>query len=181
VPDDTDIVRRRNLVLDLLAEPERRYLTGNSVSLAEIEEAKEEPVVLASQRQENWFAPHFVWQVQDELARKLCGEDAQTCPELEDGGFRITTTIDLELQDMAERWVKLAARVPKADDPALAAQRLGFEELPEWVVNLTGKDLNNGALVALDYETGEIIAYVGSADWPTAGASRDRRSSRSTT
>jgi membrane peptidoglycan carboxypeptidase len=95
----------------------------------------------------------------------VCGEDTQTCDELENGGFRITTTIDLRLQDIAERWVKLAARVPKADDPALAAQRLGFEELPEWVTDLIGKDLNNGALVAVDYETGEIIAYVGSADY----------------
>ena len=64
--------------------------------------------------------------------------------------------------------------------------------------NLRGKDIHNGALVALDYQTGEIVAYVGSADYystnelarsssrsstssAAAGASRDRRSSRSTT
>ena len=30
---------------------------------------------------------------------------------------------------------------------------------------LRGKDLHNGALVATDYQTGEVIAYVGSADY----------------
>ena len=64
--------------------------------------------------------------------------------------------------------------------------------------NLRGKDVHNGALVALDYQTGQIVAYVGCADYysrqrprrssspsstssATAGGSRDRRSSRSTT
>ena len=31
--------------------------------------------------------------------------------------------------------------------------------------NLRGKDIHNGALVALDYQTGELIAYVGSANY----------------
>ena len=31
--------------------------------------------------------------------------------------------------------------------------------------NLRGKDVHNGAIVALDYQTGEIIAYVGSANY----------------
>src|SRR5512142_385709 len=33
------------------------------------------------------------------------------------------------------------------------------------MANLRQKDINNGALVALDYQTGEIVAYVGSADY----------------
>ena len=32
-----------------------------------------------------------------------------------------------------------------------------------WHKNLRGKDVNNGALVAIDYRTGEVLAYVGSA------------------
>ena len=31
--------------------------------------------------------------------------------------------------------------------------------------NLRGKDVHNGAMVALDYQTGELVAYVGSADY----------------
>ncbi len=35
--------------------------------------------------------------------------------------------------------------------------------------NLVGKDVRNGALVALDYQTGELVAYVGSADYYSTG------------
>ena len=31
--------------------------------------------------------------------------------------------------------------------------------------NFRGKQIRNGALVALDYQTGELIAYVGSANY----------------
>ena len=170
VPDDTDIVRRRNQVLELLKEPDRRPLSGNEVTLADIEAAQEETVTLAPQTQDRWGAPHFVWQVQDELRARLCG-DAQTCDELVRGGFRITTTLDTKLQAAAERWVKAAARVPRAKDPAKAARDLGFEQMPAWIEKLLDKDLHNGALVALDYETGELVAYVGSADYYSGGGS----------
>ncbi len=33
------------------------------------------------------------------------------------------------------------------------------------MANLRDKNLRNGALVAQDYQTGEIVAYVGSADY----------------
>ena len=39
------------------------------------------------------------------------------------------------------------------------------ERRGQWMKNLRGKDIHNGALVALDYQTGELIAYVGSADY----------------
>jgi membrane peptidoglycan carboxypeptidase len=34
-----------------------------------------------------------------------------------------------------------------------------------WIRALRGKDLHNGALVALDYRTGDVLAYVGSAGY----------------
>ena len=37
--------------------------------------------------------------------------------------------------------------------------------------NLRGKDLHNGALVAIDYQTGQIIAYVGSVDYYSTACS----------
>ena len=42
-----------------------------------------------------------------------------------------------------------------------------------WIRALRGKDLHNGALVALDYRTGDVLAYVGSA-----GYARDDLASR---
>ena len=169
VPPDTKIVQRRNLVLDLM-EQGRTPLSddaGEPITAAEFDAAREEPVVLARQTVPRWRAPHFVWAVREELTRALCGEEAQTCDALERGGLRIRTTLDWDLQRIAERWVKLAAIAPKSGDPLAYANRIGFEldELPEWVARLRDKELGNGALVAMDYQTGEVVAYVGSADY----------------
>jgi membrane peptidoglycan carboxypeptidase len=163
VPPDTEIVERRNFILDLLAEG-RTPLSGDEFSAEDFERAKREPVELSLQEADNWTAPHFVWAVREELTRHLCGEETQTCDELEQGGYRITTTIDLRLQEIAEKWVKAATLVPKADDPEAMAEDLGLEFEP-WMANLTDKNIHNGALVAMDYQTGELVAYVGSADY----------------
>jgi membrane peptidoglycan carboxypeptidase len=166
VPADTDIVQRRNQVLDLMASG-RTPLSdeaGESFSPSDFERAKREPVELVPQVDEPWTAPHFVWAVRDELTSLLCPE-AETCKAVEEGGFRITTTIDLELQAVAEKWVKASTIVPKAEDPDAAAKALGFDGAQRWMTNLRDKDLHNGALVAIDYETGELVAYVGSADY----------------
>ena len=163
VPDDTDIVRRRNLVLDLLTEG-RTPRSDGEYTAADFEAAKSEPVVLAPQVEPRWTAPHFVWAVRKELVTRLCGEDVQTCDQIEQGGLRVTTTLDLRLQKAAEKWVKAAAIVPKAKDPKAAAKALGLA-YETWMQRLRDKDLNNGAIVAIDYETGELVAYVGSADY----------------
>ena len=171
VPADAKIVIRRNAVLELLARGDRTPMSADTYSAADFQAATSEEVVLAGQTIPRWKAPHFVWAVRDELTTKLCGPDAQTCDVLEQGGLRVTTTIDLDLQAAADKWVKLAARVPHRKDPAAAAKALGFDEYPKWVQRLENKNVRNGALVALDYETGELVAYVGSADY-YSGAGR---------
>ena len=106
-----------------------------------------------------------MWAVRDELTAKLCGADAETCAAIENGGLRVTTTLDVGLQKIAEKWVEAAAIVPHAKNPAAAAKALGFKTLEPWMTNLANKDLRNSALVALDYQTGELVAYVGSANY----------------
>jgi membrane peptidoglycan carboxypeptidase len=103
-----------------------------------------------------------VWQVRRELAARLCPE-AETCPVLERGGLKVVSTLDLELQAIAEKWVKAATIVPHAKNPRSAARALGLTYEP-WMRNLQNKTLRNGALVAMDYQTGDLVAYVGSAD-----------------
>ena len=169
VPDDTDIVRRRNQILDLLAEGDRTPLSGDQVSSAEFEAAKEDEVVLGPQTAPRWTAPHFVWAVQKELAEKVCGVDVPTCTKIEQGGLRITTTLDVELQAIAEKWVKAATLVPQSRNPQATADAIGVE-YAEWMQALRGKNLHNGALVALDYQTGQLIAYVGSAEYYLASS-----------
>ena len=163
VPPDTTVVERRNQILTLMAEDGRTPMSDGQYTAEELLAARDEPVVLVPQTTERWQAPHFVWRVRDELATKLCGEDA-TCPQLDHGGLRITTTLDLDVQKTAEKWVKAAAVVPFQDNARRAAERLGLE-YEDWMRNLADKRLRNGALVAMDYQTGELIAYVGSADY----------------
>ncbi len=164
VPRTTPIVQRRNQILDLLAAG-RTPMSGDQYSSADFTAAKNEDVVLGSQATPRWTAPHFIWAVRDELADKVCGVGTPTCKALENGGLRVTTTLDTNIQKIAEKWVQAAAIVPHAKNPTAAAKALGFKKLEPWMANLRTKDLHNGALVAYDYQTGELIAYVGSANY----------------
>jgi membrane peptidoglycan carboxypeptidase len=166
VPLDPDVpvVARRNYILDLLAsDPSRRVLTGDTYTAADFEAAKEEPIRLVPQRRAAMRAPHFVWAVRAELAERLCSGEP-TCPALERGGLRVTTTLDWDVQQIAEKWVTAAILLPHETDPEAAARELGVP-YTEWMQNLRDKEVNNGALVAIDYQTGEVIAYVGSAGY----------------
>ncbi len=162
VPEDAKIVVRRNAILDLLSDGDRTPISEDTFSAADFRAARDEPVILARQTTPRWQAPHFVWAVRDELTTKLCGEDATDCPALQAGGLRVTTTVDLRIQRIAERWVEVAAHVPHRSNPQAVAEQLGFDWEP-WMQNLVDKNVRNGALVAYDYQTGELIAYVGSA------------------
>jgi membrane carboxypeptidase/penicillin-binding protein PbpC len=80
-------------------------------------------------------APHFVQYVETYLAEKY-GEQS-----LQEGGYRVYTTLDPRLQEIAER-----------------AVREGVER------NISANGYN-GSLVAMDPKTGQILAMVGSKDY----------------
>jgi membrane peptidoglycan carboxypeptidase len=166
VPDDARIVQRRNYVLDQMAAAGGTPLTKGELTAEDFASAKAEPVVLAPQRSTAWQYPQFIWQIRRELVTRLCGADVETCTLLERGGYTIVSSLDLRLQGLAEKWVKAAAIVPKTKNPRTTARSLGLTYEP-WMDNLRSKTLRNGALIAMDYQTGEILAYQGSAD-PTA-------------
>lgn len=84
------------------------------------------------ERGASFKAPHFVQYVQKILVERY-GERI-----VEQGGLRVTTTLDLELQEEAQDIV--AREIEK-------------------VVSL---DISNGAAVVIDPETGEILSMVGS-------------------
>ena len=146
---------------------DRTPMSKDEYSDAELTADIGKELELARQTAPRWLAPHFVWAVRDELTVKLCGEDTPSCEELDNGGLRVTTTVDLELQKIAEKWVKGATIVPHrgANRREAAAKALGFDRYEPWMRNLEDKNVRNGALVALDYETGELVAYVGSAEY----------------
>lgn len=80
-------------------------------------------------------APHFVQYVQKVLEEKY-GEDVVTR-----GGLKVTTTLDLKLQEKAQDIVK------------------------EEIAKVEKLNITNGAAVVLDPETGEILAMVGSKNF----------------
>lgn len=95
-------------------------------------------------------APHFVLYVRSFLERELGRE------RIEQGGLRIYTTLDLELNEAVRDIVRRRL--------ALLAQCNGrARECPPG-----GHNVRNAAVVALDPESGEILAMLGSPDYFSA-------------
>ncbi len=83
----------------------------------------------------NIRAPHFVFYTRSELEREF------GMKQVEEGGFRVTTTLDLEIQN--------------------AAQQILSEEL----ARVRHLNIGNGGILVLNPQTGEILAMVGSVDY----------------
>lgn len=86
-------------------------------------------------RAETIVAPHFVFSVLDELEQQYSLEDLRT------KGLKIITTLDLGLQEAAEKAVH------------------------EGAAKNIARGASNAALVALDAKTGDVLAMVGSKDY----------------
>ena len=159
VPADAPPVVRRDYILRDLAGAAR----WTKLSPKDLEAALAEPVILAGDRPTKMRAHHFVWQVRSELDRLLGGRDA-----VETGGYRVITTLDWDAQQLAEKYVYAATVIPHLpfNQARKEMNRLDLAAVDRgWVNNLRYKDLHNGALVALDYRTGDVIAYVGSGSY----------------
>ena len=127
----------------------------------------------------------------------LCGEDAQTCTALEQGGLRITTTLDWEVQQVAEKWVAVAALAPHQKNPrairpgprravpALDARLEDNERLERRALGHRLRDRRDHRLRRLGrllrQAPGQASSSPSSTCSSTAGASPARRSSPSTT
>ena len=167
VPAGSPPIERRDWVLDGIATTGHwTHLDANAVSAA-----KAEPVVLIGDRPTRNPGGHFTWQVRRQL-QQILGPDV----DLEHDGYRVITTLDWRAQGLAERWLAAAAISPNISRRS-ATRMLDRAKIPAreraWIRALRGKDLHNGAMVALDYLTGDVLAYVGSA-----GYARDDLASR---
>jgi penicillin-binding protein 1C len=111
----------------------RRMVEDGYITKEQAEEAKKQELVFAKIRAPK--APHFALWIKEQLASTY--GDAV----VERGGLRVTTTLDLELQDFAER--------------AVATE----------VAKLKKYDVGNGAALVTRPRTGEILAMVGSKDY----------------
>jgi membrane peptidoglycan carboxypeptidase len=124
------------------AKERRGYVLGqmvdtSSITQAQADAADAEPIKVAGPQSSVIKAPHFVFQVRNQLAEILGGDEAAVTR----GGYKVTTTLDMRLQQSAETNVKDAVE--------------GLHRSNVW----------NAALVSLDTRSGEVLAYVGSVDY----------------
>ncbi|NJD29209.1 MAG: hypothetical protein FIA92_13045, partial [Chloroflexi bacterium] len=158
VPKDSPPVLRRNYVLQALNTSRWTTLTPS-----QLQDALDEPVVLAGEQPQTFRAPHFSWAVRRQLDELLGGPDA-----VEMGGYRVVTTLDWDAQQLAERYALAGGIIPNLPREAAdkLVKQLDFSKHDRrWIESLRGKDIHNAALVAIDYKTGEILAYAGSAGY----------------
>jgi membrane peptidoglycan carboxypeptidase len=152
VPETSQAIVVRDFVLDEMLE-------SGLITNSEYQEAIAEEVVLAAPDDNAYLAPHFVYAVRREAGELLEGEDL-----LDTGGLRIITTLDYEgYQLSAEKWANVAYDIDRMSDEELA-EKYGDAAL-EWLVGLRDRNINNDAIVTLNYRTGAVLAYVGSANF----------------
>jgi membrane peptidoglycan carboxypeptidase len=158
VPTSAEPVVRRDWILRNLATSR-----WTKLSESQLRRALAEPVVLAGDKPLSYRAPHFTWQVRRQIEAILGGADA-----VDTGGYKVITTLDWKGQALAEKWLAAAAISPNLPAKSAAAL-LDLYEIPKgdraWINGLRGKDIHNAALVALDYKTGDVLAYAGSAGY----------------
>ncbi len=167
VPPDSPIVQRRNYILELMKT--RSVLTAGTYTIADYNAAMQEPLVITPPSNAQWLAPQFVLQVRHQLGEILCSAAlADNCPAVDTGGFTVITTLNWSMQRLAEKWTQAGARGPNAPDPAAYVKAVGVP-YQDWIKNLVGSGVNNAALAAIDYRTGQVYAYVGSAGFYLPG------------
>ena len=167
VPQDAPVVLRRNQILELMKTRSVKTPPGKYTD-ADYEAAKSEPVILAPQAAQQWRASQFVWQVRSELGEILCGEPQ--CEKIDTGGYQVYTTLDYRMQRIVEKWVYAAALIPNSKNPDLLLKQRGIPRSEwAWIKGLRGHNIHNAAAGVMDYRTGEILAYMGSASYTAAG------------
>ena len=160
-------LRRRNLVLDLMED--QGYITRT-----EAEAAKAYPLPGVEGRgREDQIAPYFV-----EWVRQ--GLDDRYGQDLYRAGFRIYTTLDLEMQAIADSALK--AQLTTLEQTA-GYDHMTYEEalkLPPDSINWQRTPYLQGAFIALDPKTGYVRALVGGRDWRHSKFNRATQAQRQT-
>lgn len=121
--------QRQKAVLRRMVED--KYITKEQAEGAE----KDELTFRTAQNEVGFKAPHFVLYVKEKLIEQF-GDKL-----VEQGGLRVTTTLDYKLQEQTEKIVK------------------------DEVVKISSSKVGNGAAVVLDPKTGQILSMVGSKDY----------------
>ncbi|HXF96440.1 MAG TPA: PBP1A family penicillin-binding protein, partial [Gemmatimonadales bacterium] len=149
-------VRRRNVVLQLMRE--QGYITAE-----EAEVWKAYPLIITARRTSYGdVAPYFVEHVRQIL-------DARFGRDLYEKGLRVYTTLDLDMQEAAER--ALIAQLDAIEAGAYSGGKFDKRTYRDYIERANPEDRGpftpylQGALLALDARTGHILAMVGGRDF----------------
>jgi membrane peptidoglycan carboxypeptidase len=154
-------VERRNFILNALYNGYGRW---THLSAEQLEAAVEEPIVLPEAKPQPLRAPQFVFAVKAQLDDYLASTGREP---LERGGYRVITTLDWNTQLLAEKWITAAtvwSQLPEDQMQQLITDN-GLDADRDWLLSMRDTDIHNGALVALDAKSGDILGYVGSAGY----------------
>jgi penicillin-binding protein 1A len=156
---DSDIITRRNFILRRLRDGKGRFTT---LSQQQYEDALNEKITLQKPKPIRYKAPHFVFALLPELQLILGDREP-----IQRGGYTVITTLDMKAQRLGERVIAGGAVLPNLPSAQYYKQlkKLKLRSNAGWINRLRGANLRNGALVAQDYRTGDILAYVGSAGY----------------
>jgi penicillin-binding protein 1A len=148
------VVRRRNLVLNLMRD--QGYLTAE-----ETERWKSYPVALSSREDFGDVAPYFVEWVRQQLYARFGSA-------IYERGFRVYTTLDLDMQLAAEQAVEdQLERIENHEYGRFnhVTYQQFIDSLYQPGVKLTQTPYIQGGLVTLDADSGYVRAMVGGRDF----------------
>ncbi|TMQ60920.1 MAG: PBP1A family penicillin-binding protein [Candidatus Eisenbacteria bacterium] len=164
--DPDRALRRRNLVLS-------QMLAARFISRAQYEQASEVPLGVTKTRYNAQEAPYFMEMVRQYLDERYGSN------QLYEGGLRIHTTIDIDVQHAAEealekRLTALEQRNQYKKTRAVLAAKSG---------NAPARDRNQteylqGAIVSLEPSSGQILALVGGRDFNDSNFNRAVQAAR---
>ena len=154
---DTELVRRQHFILNRLAEGKGEWTKPTAEQVAA---AKKQKIVIKPQREIQYKAPQFVFAALAEVNRIL-GNDYDP---VKVGGYKIKTSLDWQAQRLGENLVWAGAVAPHLPVSQMTAGLKSRKLMGEysWVARLRPLGVYSGALVAMDYRTGDVLAYVGS-------------------
>lgn len=163
-------IRRRNLVLNLMRDA--RYL-----SAAEAERWKSYPLVLSPRQDFGEVAPYFQEWIRQQLYARF-GRD------LYEEGYRVYTTLDLEMQIAAERALEDQLQAIESEAYGLYRHPTYQQYLEQLETTGAPREAHpltpylQGALITMEAKTGFVRAMVGGRDFDDSEFNRATQARR---
>ena len=152
---ETEVVQRMNYILDRLEDGVGRWVKPTAEQVAA---AKNETIFVKKETSVRYKAPQFVNAALKEV-NEILGNDYDP---VNVGGYKIKTTLDWKAQELGEDLIwagAVAPHLPIAEMYSGLRSR-GLSAESSWVAPLRNLGVYSGSLVAMDYRTGDLLAYV---------------------